>query len=51
MEDDSSDDSDLFNEWKNKIMRNSLAKSSLIKIKQTKTNSFFTKGKVLKKFI
>lgn len=47
MDEDSSDDGDLFNEWKNKIIRNSLAKSSLIKIKQTKTNSFFTKGKVL----
>jgi len=45
--DSDSDDGDMYHEWKNKIMRASLAKSSLMKVRNTKASTFFTKGKVL----
>ncbi|CAD8124607.1 unnamed protein product [Paramecium sonneborni] len=43
----SSDDSgdDLGHEWRNKIIRNSIAKSSLVKVKRIHSSTFFTKGK------
>jgi hypothetical protein len=37
----------MFNEWKNKILRTSIAKSSLMKVKSTSSKNYFSKGKVL----
>lgn len=42
----SSDDLDMYDEWKNKILRESIAKSSLIKIRRIKNKYYFTKGKL-----
>lgn len=39
-------DDDLGHEWKNKIIRNSIAKSSLVKVPRIHSSTFFTKGKV-----
>jgi len=44
----SDDEEDLFDEWKNILVRESLAKSSLIKVRHTSKQAFFTKGKVMK---
>lgn len=38
---------DLANEWRNKIIRKSIAKSSLVKVKKIHASNFFTKGKVI----
>ena len=44
----SSDSSeDLANEWRNKIIRKSIAKSSLLKVKKIHASNFFTKGKLI----
>ena len=43
----SEEEDDLYDEWKNELLRASLAKSSLIKVKQTNRVSFFGKGKVI----
>ena len=45
MESSESDD-DLYNEWKNKIIRKSIAKSSMMKVKKIQGTHYFTKGKV-----
>ncbi|CAD8182728.1 unnamed protein product [Paramecium pentaurelia] len=37
---------DLGHEWRNKIIRNSIAKSSLVKIPRIHSTTFFTKGKL-----
>ena len=37
---------ELYNEWKNKIIRNSIAKSSMVKIKRIHGTYFFTKGRI-----
>lgn len=42
----SASDDELYNEWKNKIIRSSIAKSSMMKIKRINGSHFFTKGKV-----
>jgi len=44
--DTSESDDELFNEWKNKIIRTSLAKSSLLKIKKISGTHFLNKAKV-----
>ena len=36
----------LYNEWKNQLLRKSIAKSSLLKVRSTSNNTYFTKGKV-----
>lgn len=41
-----SDEDDFNDEWKNKIVRESKAKSSLIKVKRTSSGTFFTRGKL-----
>lgn len=38
--------SDLYDEWKDVIIRDSLAKASLIKIRNVASGTFFTKGKL-----
>lgn len=38
---------DMYHEWRNKLLLESLAKSSLIKVKRTYGKSFFTKGKIM----
>lgn len=45
MESSESDD-DLYNEWKNKIIRKSIAKSSMMRVKKIQGTHYFTKGKV-----
>lgn len=42
----SESDDDLAHEWRNKILRNSIAKSSLVKVPRIHSSTFFTKGKV-----
>ncbi|CAD8101602.1 unnamed protein product [Paramecium primaurelia] len=37
---------DLGHEWRNKIIRNSIAKSSLVKVPRIHSTTFFTKGKL-----
>lgn len=37
---------DLGHEWRNKIIRNSIAKSSLVKVPRIHSITFFTKGKL-----
>ena len=48
MEFDSQDDEsyDLYDEWKNELLRESVAKSSLIKCRKIHSTTFFTKGKL-----
>ena len=40
------EEDNLYDEWKNKITRNSFAKSSLIKVRHVSSGSFFTRGKL-----
>ena len=37
---------DLYDEWKNELIRESVAKSSLIKVRKIHSSTFFTKGKL-----
>lgn len=37
---------DLYDEWKNELVRDSMAKSSLINVKRVSSSMFFTKGKL-----
>lgn len=47
MEFDVDDDTgDLYDEWKNELIRESMAKSSLIKIRKIHSSTFFQKGKL-----
>ena len=41
-----SDDPDLENEWRNQLIRTSIAKSSLMKVRKTVGRHFLTKGKI-----
>lgn len=43
---DSEDENQLYDEWKNILLRESLALSSLIKVKNIKASTFFTKGRL-----
>lgn len=43
--DSSESDGDLFDQWKNKLLRESLANKSLIRTKQITSKLFFTRGK------
>jgi|JI10StandDraft_1071094.scaffolds.fasta_scaffold209878_2 50S ribosomal subunit-associated GTPase HflX len=36
----------MYNEWKNKLLRESIAKSSLVKMRKINSSTFFTKGKL-----
>ena len=40
------EEADLYDEWKNELLRESIAKSSLIKVRQIHSSTFFTKGKL-----
>lgn len=40
------DEQDLMDEWKNKLLRESIAKNSLLKIKNSQYRTFFSKGKL-----
>jgi 50S ribosomal subunit-associated GTPase HflX len=41
------DDSfDLYDEWKNVLLRESVAKSSLVKCRKIHSSTYFTKGKL-----
>lgn len=42
-----SEDLDLYDEWKNKLLRTSIAKSSLMRVRKITYKNFLTKGKVL----
>lgn len=44
---DSEDNGDMFHEWRNKLVRQSIAMSSLVKMKKTIGKTFFTKGKLM----
>lgn len=48
MELDSKDDDplDLYDEWKNVLLRESVAKSSLVKCRKIHSSTYFTKGKL-----
>jgi hypothetical protein len=48
MEFDNPDDEsyDLYDEWKNELLRESVAKASLIKCRKIHSSTFFTKGKL-----
>ena len=37
---------DLYDEWKNELLRESVAKSSLIKVRKIHSSTYFTKGKL-----
>lgn len=43
---DGHDEEDIADEWKNEILRDSLAKSSLVKVRKQSSGTFFTKGKL-----
>jgi len=36
----------MYDEWKNQLLRESIAKSSLIKMRKSHSTTFFTKGKM-----
>ena len=40
------EEADLYDEWKNKILRDSFAKNSLINVRRVSSGSFFTRGKL-----
>ncbi len=48
MELDSKDDDslDFYDEWKNVLLRESVAKSSLVKCRKIHSSTYFTKGKL-----
>lgn len=49
MEPDQTEDNeeyDLYDEWKNELLRESVAKSSLIKVRKIHSSTYFTKGKL-----
>ena len=37
---------DMYDEWKNELLRESVAKSSLIKVRRIHSSTYFTKGKL-----
>jgi 50S ribosomal subunit-associated GTPase HflX len=37
---------DMYDEWKNELLRESVAKSSLIKVRKIHSSTYFTKGKL-----
>jgi 50S ribosomal subunit-associated GTPase HflX len=41
-----SEGEDLYDEWKNLLLRESLANSSLVKVRNVKASTFFTKGRL-----
>lgn len=40
------EEADLFDEWRNELIRESTAKSSLIKVRKIHSSTFFPKGKL-----
>lgn len=36
----------MYDEWKNELLRESVAKSSLIKVRKIHSGTYFTKGKL-----
>jgi len=36
----------MYDEWKNELLRESVAKSSLIKVRRIHSSTYFTKGKL-----
>lgn len=47
MKNSSESDGDLYDEWKNKILRKSFALSSLVRVRQMKGKTLFSKGKII----
>ncbi|EGR31247.1 hypothetical protein IMG5_115070 [Ichthyophthirius multifiliis] len=47
LESESDEDADLQHEWQNRLLRESIAKSSLMKVKRIIGKTYFTKGKLL----
>ncbi len=47
MDSTSEEEEDLFDEWHDKLTRESLAKASLVKVKKVSNSTYFTKGKLL----
>lgn len=44
---DAEDDTgDLYDEWKNELLRESSAKSSLVRVRKVHSSTFFPKGKL-----
>lgn len=43
---DNSQENDLYDEWKNELLRESVAKSSLVKVRKIHSGTYFTKGKL-----
>ena len=43
---DENQDDDLFDEWKNEYIRESVARSSIIKVRKIHSGTYFTKGKL-----
>lgn len=39
-------ENDMYDEWKNILLRESVAKSSLIKVRKVHSSTYFTKGKL-----
>jgi predicted RNA-binding protein YlxR (DUF448 family) len=39
-------EADMYDEWKNILIRESMAKSSLIRVRKIHSSTFFTKGKL-----
>ena len=44
--DEDDDDGDLYDEWKDQLQRESVAKSCLIKVRKVHSSTFFPKGKL-----
>ena len=40
------EDYDMYDEWKNELLRESVAKASLIKVRRIHSSTYFTKGKL-----
>lgn len=43
---DENPDDELFDEWKNEYIRESVARSSIIKVRKIHSGTYFTKGKL-----
>jgi len=43
---DENPDDELFDEWKNEYIRESVARSSIVKVRKIHSGTYFTKGKL-----
>jgi 50S ribosomal subunit-associated GTPase HflX len=46
VDDAEDDEGDVYDKWKNVLLRNSIANSSLVKVKKIKASTFFSKGRL-----